>query len=142
MSYEEWEKELKRFMEGHAKGKGRRRNAGRVRATKPMSNANNGTLMTTVKGVSHYQDSASKVHEGDPVTLVPEPENYFDKNAVRVICYGKMIGYIAKDLAPRIQALAKQGRVSGVISKKFPGIKKTGYNVGFRLCITIRDSEP
>ena len=86
---------------------------------------------------------ASKVHAGDPVTLVPEPENYFDKNALRVICYGKMIGSIAKDLAAsRSQALAKQGRVSGVISKKFPGIKKTGYNVGLRLCITIRDSEP
>lgn len=34
---------------------------------------------------------------GDEVTLVPEPKNKFDSNAIRIRCNGKLIGYIRAD---------------------------------------------
>ena len=49
-----------------------------------------------------------------PVELVPEPENEFDKNAVKVILAGEHIGYIKKASCSRVKNLLNSGTVTGL----------------------------
>jgi len=49
-----------------------------------------------VVGESHYQKDIKKCREGDPVILMEEPDNPYDKEAICVMCNGKRLGYIAK----------------------------------------------
>ena len=66
---------------------------------------------TKVVGVSHKnQDGTSRqkiitddVNENDLLQLHPEPDNPFDKNAVRVETHsGKQIGYLNREVAKQI----------------------------------------
>jgi hypothetical protein len=51
-----------------------------------------------VAGISHYQYAASRCRTGDAVVLMPEPENHFDPNAIRVEVNGEQIGYVPKEM--------------------------------------------
>jgi hypothetical protein len=106
-----------------------------------MPNDTNKTMTAKVKGISHYQDAASHCRIGDKVTLVPEPDNPHDRNAVRVDCHQRRIGYIAKDLAPRIQPLSRQGRVTAVVSEVV-GERRSDFCLGIELLITISPPTP
>jgi hypothetical protein len=94
------------------------------------------TMNVRVKGISHYQEAASHCRIGDAVNLVPEPENPHDRNAVRVDCHGRRIGYISRDLAPRIQPLAQQGRVKGVVSDVL-GERRDDFSLGIELRLIV-----
>lgn len=49
-------------------------------------------------GESHYQPAVRRLREGDPVTLVAEPDNPHDPRAVRVVAPdGETIGYVERD---------------------------------------------
>lgn len=52
----------------------------------------------TVVGLTHYSfnEFRNNMEIGDPVILMTEPENEFDKNAVAVYYYGYKIGYISR----------------------------------------------
>jgi hypothetical protein len=63
-----------------------------------------------VVGVSHYQPALTSITgrpAGEEVrfetraTLVPEPDNPHDPNAVAVHIGGQLVGYLARDEAPR-----------------------------------------
>lgn len=101
-----------------------------------MPNDTNETLVVRVKGISHYQEAASHCRIGDKVTLVAEPDNPYDRNAVRVDCHQRRIGYIAKELAPKIQPLAQQHKVSAVISDVL-GERRVDFALGIELRLTI-----
>jgi hypothetical protein len=51
-----------------------------------------------VAGISHYQRSASRCKVGDAVVLMPEPDNHFDPNAIRVEVNGEQIGNVPKEM--------------------------------------------
>ena len=59
-----------------------------------------------VAGESHYQEALRSIagtgdvrHEAE-AHLIPEPENEYDPNAVRVEIDGHKVGYLPRDLAP------------------------------------------
>ena len=76
-----------------------------------------------VAGESHYQEAlraivgAGEVRFETEAHLVPEPENEYDPNAVRVEIDGHKVGYLPRDLAPawgpRLAELATRRRVGG-----------------------------
>ena len=53
-------------------------------------------IKTKIRGISHYQENIPYLMEGKELTLVREPENKFDKNAIKVMDEIRMLGYIAK----------------------------------------------
>ena len=76
-----------------------------------------------VAGESHYQEALRSIagtgdvrHEAE-AHLIPEPENEYDPNAVRVEIDGLKVGYLPRDLAPawgpRLAELASRRRVGG-----------------------------
>lgn len=76
-----------------------------------------------VAGESHYQPALRAVAgEGEvrhrtEAHLIPEPENEYDTNAVRVEIDGRKVGYLPRDLAPawapHLTELAARHRVGG-----------------------------
>ena len=52
--------------------------------------------------------------EGEPVELVPEPDNPHDPNAIRVVIGGQKVGYIAAKDCPHILKLIKANRINGI----------------------------
>lgn len=82
-----------------------------------------GNRLINVAGESHYQDALRSLTggaAGEPVrreleaSLVPEPENRFDPNAVRVEIGGKLVGYLPREEAaaygPTLATLERRGR--------------------------------
>jgi hypothetical protein len=50
-----------------------------------------------IAGASYCEKSALEtLTVGTYIDLVPEPDNEYDKNAVKLICNGRKIGYISK----------------------------------------------
>ncbi len=82
-----------------------------------------------VKGISHYQGAASACEAGDLIDLVPEPENPYDRYAVRVDCRGKRIGYIPKDLARDIQPLVQDRKITARIAAVI-GEHRDDFHIG------------
>ena len=66
------------------------------------------TWTTAIAGVSYRQDEVQYCYEGQQVSLVREPRNPHDENAIKVTAEGLHIGYIGRDeaegLAPAMDA--------------------------------------
>lgn len=76
-----------------------------------------------VVGESHHEDEIRRLlprnlgasrHELElRASLIPEPENRYDRNAVKVVAGGQHVGYLAKEIAgnyqPVLLALQRQG---------------------------------
>lgn len=66
------------------------------------------TFRSKVKGTSYYDVDFSVIRDGMPLALVRDPQNPYDRNAIKVLCQGHHIGHVAKalaaDLAPMIDA--------------------------------------
>jgi len=81
----------------------------------------NGT--TFREGVQDY--IKKEVKPGDSIVVVPEPENKFDKNALKVMHNGTFVGYIPKETAAKIAKDSIKASVSevtgGVGDKTFVG---------------------
>ncbi len=75
-----------------------------------------------VKGIEYRKEQARKAltgsKEGDPVILIPEPDNKFDPKAVKVCVNGVHVGYIprymSREIADNITGL-KRSVISGVL---------------------------
>ena len=77
-----------------------------------------------VAGESHYQEALraiagpGDVRHDTEAHLIPEPENEYDPNAVRVEIDGHKVGYLPRDLAPawgpRLAELATRRRVGAL----------------------------
>ena len=66
-----------------------------------------------------------QVEEGDGLDLVPEPDNKYDPNAIKVLWEGTMIGYI-----PR------------VFSAEVAGLLESGAELGARIDRLNKDAKP
>lgn len=76
-----------------------------------------GEYDTDVVGESHYQENLERVVGGRTedgaeheciATLLPEPENKHDRNAVRVEIDGMIVGYLARDDAKEFLRAARK----------------------------------
>lgn len=106
-----------------------------------------------VTGESHYQPALAEVsnHEDGVVrrrdvvaVLVPEPENTYDRNAVRVEVFGRKVGYIpredAEDVSPMLLALRKQGLLVGSRAEIIGGgLGHSGDKLSFGIRLQIED---
>jgi hypothetical protein len=65
-----------------------------------------GAIVFNVAGPSHRQDALQgpAFAPGEPMKLIPEPKNPYDRNAVAVwdTNHQRHIGYVPKDLAPAV----------------------------------------
>ena len=50
----------------------------------------------------------------DEVTLVPEPDNQYDPNAVKVIVCGRFVGYIAKNYCATCKRRLEAGKITRI----------------------------
>ena len=63
-----------------------------------------GVSKTNANGTSRQAIIKSEVAEGDKLVLSPEPDNAYDPNAIQVLTESKkMIGYLSKEVAGRLQ---------------------------------------
>ena len=111
-----------------------------------------------VAGESHYQDALAEVSNlRDGVVrrrlvvavLRPEPENPYDRDAVRVEVFGRLVGRIpredAPEIAPILADLAKHGYLTGTRAMVVGGgIGRSGQRLSFgiRLHIASYDDWP
>jgi hypothetical protein len=72
---------------------------------------------------------------GDPLTLLHEPTNEWDPNAVKVFWKGEWIGYIPKDMAPLI--VAEVPEAAAGLDAVVTGMATTSRRDAFRLQISI-----
>lgn len=77
-----------------------------------------GAFVFNVAGTSHRQDAlqGSSFAPGEPIQLIPEPDNPYDRNAVAVWDTNRRrhIGYVPKELAPTV------GQCTGDVSRSAP----------------------
>ena len=50
-------------------------------------------------------------YQGDDVSLEPDPKNQADKNAVKILLFGKFFGYVNREDAPTIKQLIKKNAI-------------------------------
>ena len=55
-----------------------------------------------VTGVTFKKEAVDKVVEGDSVSLIRDPENEFDVNAIVVLINGSQVGFVPAALAVRL----------------------------------------
>lgn len=73
-------------------------------------------LMVEVVGHRHYNcDMAGSL--GEPVDLVPEPQNQWDPSAIMVFARGTKVGYINRFQCSAFQQWIGEGRVAAVIER-------------------------
>ena len=72
---------------------------------------------------------------GDPLTLLHEPTNQWDPNAIKVFWKDAWIGYIPKDMAPLI--VAEVPEVAAGLDAVVTGLTTTSRRDAFRLQISI-----
>ncbi len=61
-----------------------------------LSNYEPNKMKTHIAGIPHRKPNFSLLTIGDSVRLVPEPDNKFDPNAIRVLHGDTFLGYIPK----------------------------------------------
>jgi hypothetical protein len=75
-------------------------------------------LLLEVAGHRYYHSNLPRGNVvGDPVALVPEPENKFDRNAVMVRFHGLCVGYINRLQTDTFSLWLSERRVTGVVER-------------------------
>ncbi|CAD5378999.1 HIRAN domain-containing protein [Pseudomonas sp. OF001] len=70
-----------------------------------------------IAGARHYIEHSSELTEGDQLTLVNDDDNRHDKNAVRILHNGKLIGYIGRVYAAGVREIMRSGNLSASVLK-------------------------
>ena len=87
-----------------------------------------------------YKDAQDELEEDMEVNLIPEPDNEYDSDAIKVMWEGCMLGYVPAKTgqAKRIaEALRAGGRLWAVITKTDPGAEKDHR----KLKVWVREEE-
>jgi hypothetical protein len=108
-----------------------------------------GDDLVNVVGTSHYQSALAQIsgRERDEeirfettATLVPEPDNQHDPNAIAVHVNDQLVGYLSRDENPRWQELVKKlathdhvAAAEAMIAGRGPGGGTTNLGVFLRL---------
>ena len=64
-----------------------------------------------------------EVKEGELLVLIPEPDNKYDPNAIRIVRNGLMLGYVPAKLAASVQASMEVGTVTCIVTEIEPSAK-------------------
>ncbi len=110
----------------------------RQAARRKRSQQSSGEILQTF--LAYLLDDAAQkmglgIAIGDPLTLIHEPTNEWDPNAVKVFWKGEWIGYIPKDMAPLI--VAEVPEVAQGLDAVVTGLSTTSQRDAFRLQISI-----
>ena len=87
-----------------------------------------GVSKENADGSSRQEIIRNEVAEDNPIRLEHEPDNIYDPHAIKVLTgSGKQIGYLSKDVAPRIQSAIENeahihAKVSWVSGEKMIGV--------------------
>ncbi len=111
-----------------------------------------GAVIFHVAGTSHRLDALQSpaFAPGQPVALVPEPRNPYDRNAIGVWDKDRraQVGYVPRELAPGIgQAIRRREALSAVCNFEFlENRRRTGLSVllaptAFLQSLTVEDDE-
>jgi hypothetical protein len=108
-----------------------------------------GDDLVSVVGTSHYQPALAEItgRKGDEeirfettATLVPEPDNPHDANAIAVHVANRLVGYLSRDENPRwhevVRMLADHGHLAAaeaMIAGRAPGGGTSNLGVFLRL---------
>lgn len=108
-----------------------------------------GDDLVSVVGTSHYQPALAEIsgRRGDEeirfetrATLVPEPDNPHDANAIAVHVANRLVGYLSRDENPRwqevVKMLADHGHLAAteaMIAGRAPGGGTSNLGVFLRL---------
>jgi len=112
--------------------------AERQTARQKRQQHSSGEILTTFLAY-RLDDAAEKmalgIAIGDPLTLLHEPTNQWDPNAVKVFWREQWIGYLPKDMAALVAAEVPQAAtgLDGVVT----GLTTTSRRDAFRLQIAI-----
>ena len=91
-----------------------------------------------IRGMNFCRVAVSNLRAGDNVSFQPETGNANDPNAIRACHAGEFIGYVARDLAPKMKQFLNDG---GEIVAQFSGeVYNDVYN-GFSNLKIIRSSQ-
>jgi len=71
--------------------------------------------LVSVVGVNHLINPCI-LDVGDKVTLVKEPENAYDLEAVKVLFYDKHVGYVANSIKTVMRGCCSAGNILPAIS--------------------------
>ena len=110
----------------------------RQAARRKRSQQSSGEILQTF--LAYLLDDAAQkmglgITIGDPLTLLHEPTNEYDPNAVKVFWKQEWIGYIPKDMAPLI--VAEVPEVAAGLDAVVTGLSTTSRRDAFRLQISI-----
>ena len=89
-------------------------------------------MIVPVKGVAAMGIDLSDIGVGEVALLVPEPENSHDAHAIRVEVRGRLVGYLDRHLAARINAADYRATVGAVLPHP-----ETGKPAGLRLDLRL-----
>lgn len=121
----------------------------KLRKTRPNTDrirrlSGDGNFDAKVAGTSRHQDAIRRTenglgstHSGDfLVTLVPEPSNTYDSNAIKVTHKGNLLGYIPADMTSEIHLALSEAGIPGNECKVMARIVGHGKEtLGLRLNI-------
>lgn len=95
-------------------------------------------IQTNVAGVTFYDTDFSLISTKSRVDIIPEPNNEYDKNALKVLIDGNHVGYINKNINKDILKNIKE---KYVIKAKVKSVIGGGeYNNGIVLSITLNSN--
>ena len=99
-------------------------------------------LDTQLAGAPHHMTEleALALPEGTALVLVPEPQNAYDSNAIRLDrAGGKKAGYISRTLAPMVGALLRNGYdVQAHVAYVGAGMNRQSFTVAIALTLPVR----
>ena len=97
------------------------------------------SIRVRIKGISHYQNAADRCGEGEMLSLVPEPSNPHDANAVQVLREGDLVGYLPREIAAQQVEAVREGRVIATVASVHRG--SSGYHTGIELKLEIASGQ-
>lgn len=108
-----------------------------------------GHFYTKIAGVTHQnQDGVDRQQliekyreKGNPVLFIPEPDNEFDPNALKVCVAGEQLGYINSDLAKKMTAMMHKGQNYYGFISDITGGEKRKKTMGANLLIVYSKKE-
>ena len=82
------------------------------------------------------QKILAKLKPNTKLTLIREPNNSYDKNAIKIYATGKHIGYIKSDLAKKIAPLLDKGhKYQAVISEVTGGASGKSFGCNYQIMV-------
>ena len=90
-----------------------------------------------VSGVSFRQEVVRRLREGEKVLMVPDPNNEYDSNAIKMVnLAGQMFGFVPKGLTDKLRAHG-EGKWGGIVEAVLSGHDTWGV----RVHVTHKDVE-